>query len=219
MANYDQARQNMVDGQLRPNQVLEDGLLTAMRTIPRELFVPQAARGIAYIDEEIPLGQGRFLMEPLVFGKLLQAAGIRKDDVVLDIGCATGYSTAVLAHLAATVVAIESDADFVRRAGSLLDELGVDNAVVMNAPLPQGFPENAPYDVITLQGAVADVPQSLLDQLAEGGRLIALVAKAGGRVGQGHLYQRIGGIVSQRALFDATSPYLVGFEPKPAFDF
>jgi len=219
MANYETARQNMVDGQLRPNQVIDDALLTAMRTLPREVFVPQAARSIAYVDEEIPLGQGRFLMEPLVFGKLLQAADIRKEDVVLDIGCATGYSTAVLAHLAATVVALESDPDFIRRATALLDELGIDNAVVMEAPLPQGYPEQAPYDVITIQGAVAQVPQALLDQLNEGGRLIALVAKTNRRVGQGHLYQRIGGVVSQRTLFDATSPYLIGFEPEPAFEF
>lgn len=152
MQDYATARQNMVDSQIKPNRVTDIAVMDAMREVPRELFVPTIARGVAYVDEDIRIADGRYLMEPMVLARLLDAAAIRRDDVVLDIGCGTGYSTAVLARLANTVVAVESDRDLARGAGELLLRLGVDNAVIVDGPLTDGYPAQAPYQVIVLEG-------------------------------------------------------------------
>ncbi|MEO3433174.1 protein-L-isoaspartate O-methyltransferase [Inquilinus sp. CAU 1745] len=218
MTDYTAARLNMVEGQVKPNRVTDGALLNAMANVPRELFVPAASRGIAYVDEDISIGGGRYLLEPMVFARLVQEARVGKEDVVLDIGCGTGYSTAVLARLANTVVALESDADFADRAGDLLSDLHVDNAVIVQGGLPAGHAAQGPYPVILINGAVAEVPQALFDQLADGGRLVTVLAGKG-RVGRAVLYRRIGEIVSRRELFDASTPILPGFEPVPAFEF
>ncbi len=218
MSDYAAARFHMVEGQIRPNKVTDHRLVEAMLDIPRELFVPKAARGIAYVDEDIAIGNGRYLMEPMVFARMLQEAGVQESDVVLDIGSGSGYSTAVLARLAATVVGIESDADLARRAGEALAEVGADNVVVITAPLTEGYPAQAPYDVIVVEGLVAEVPENITAQLAEGGRLVAAVHGERG-VGEVKLFQRVGGVVSGRVLFEARPRQLPGFEPKPAFVF
>lgn len=218
MSNFATARFNMVEGQLRPNRVTHPALVEAMRDVPRELFVPKAARGIAYVDEDIAIGNGRYLMEPLVFGRLLQEAMIKPSDVVLDLGCGTGYSAAILARLASTVVAVDSDAELVARATELLGDLGIDNAVALQGDLTKGYPDQAPYDVIVLNGAVAEVPAVILDQLGDGGRLVAVVQPESG-IGTAYLHQRVAGAVSRRPLFDAATPLLPGFGPKPRFIF
>ncbi|MBP2294737.1 protein-L-isoaspartate O-methyltransferase family protein [Azospirillum rugosum] len=218
MSEYAAARLNMVEGQIRPNKVTDHRLVEAMLDIPREVFVPQAARGIAYVDEDIAIGGGRYLMEPMVFARMLQEVGVEETDVVLDIGCATGYSTAVLARLAATVVGVESDASLAQRAGEALAEVGAVNATVVTGPLTEGHAAKAPYDVIVFEGLVAEVPEAITAQLADGGRLIATVMGDRG-VGEVKLYQRIGGVVSGRILFEAHSRPLPGFEAKPKFVF
>lgn len=218
MTNYAIARSNMVEGQLRPNKVTHEVLLDAMRTIPRELFVPKASRGIAYIDEDIAIGQGRYLTEPVVLARLLQEARVQPSDVILDIGCATGYSTAVLARLGSTVVAVDSDAELVDRAGELFDELGIENAVAIEANMAKGYPDQAPYDVILINGSVAAVPSHILDQLGDRGRLVAVEAPRG-QMGTARLFQRIGETISNRAVFDAATPLLPGFEAEPSFVF
>lgn len=218
MSEYAAARYNMVEGQIRPNKVTDQRLVDAMMEIPREQFVPKAARGIAYVDEDLPIGKGRFLMEPMVFARMLQEAGIDETDVVLDVGCGSGYSTAVLARLAATVFGIESDDELAQRATEAMTGVGVDNAVVVTAPLTEGYPAQAPYDVIVIEGLVSDVPAGILEQLAEGGRLVAAVLGERG-VGEVKLYQRTGGITSGRILFEAHPHPLPGFEAKPKFVF
>jgi Protein-L-isoaspartate carboxylmethyltransferase len=218
MSEYAAARLNMVEGQIRPNKVTDHRLVEAMLDIPREVFVPKAARGIAYVDKDIAIGNGRSLMEPMVFARMLQEVGVDETDVVLDIGCGTGYSTAVLARLAATVVGVESDAELAQRATEALAQIGVVNATVVTGPLPEGNPAQAPYDVIVIEGLVAEVPAGITSQLAEGGRLIAAVMGDRG-VGEVKLYQRLGGVVSSRVLFEAQPRLLPGFEPKPKFVF
>lgn len=218
MTDYAAARLNMVEGQIRPNKVTNPALVTAMMTIPRELFVPKPLRGFAYVDEDVHIGNGRFMMEPMVLSRLLQEAGIGSNDVVLDLGCGTGYSTAILSRIAGTVVAVEEDAELAARATELLKELGIDNAAVVEGRPSEGYPAQAPYDVIVINGAVAKVPEAVLEQLGEGGRLVAVVS-ADGRLGQARLFQRIGGIVSGRVLFDASTPILRGFEPEAKFEF
>ena len=218
MTDYSVARHNMVEGQIKPNKVVGRDLIEAMATVPRELFVPKAARGFAYVDEDIALGNGRYLVEPMVQARLIEAAGITPDDVVLDIGCGSGYSTALLARLANTVVAVESDADLARAATEVLASQGIDNAVVVEAPLSEGYPAQAPYRVILVNGSVTQVPERIASQLTDGGRLVTVIAPNGG-VGRGVVIERIGGILSERTLFDAATPTLPGFEAPERFVF
>ena len=221
MPNFANARVNMVEGQIRPNRVTDPALIVALNTVPRELFVPQDAQGIAYVDEEIPVGNGRRLLEPMVLARMLQEAEITPRDVVLDIGCATGYSTALLAGLASTIVAVESDSALFEQASKTLAALATDAATLGNSPLVGGYPAQAPYDVIVINGAVAEVPQAILKQLADGGRLVTVVAYNHdiARLGQAKLYRKVGHSVSSISLFEASAPVLPGFEFKPRFVF
>ncbi len=218
MADYATARVNMIEGQIRPNRVTDDRVLAAMAEVPRERFVPRKLQGAAYVDQGLAVAPGRYLMEPTVFARLLQAAAIGPDDVVLDIGCATGYSTAVLARLAATVVAVESDPELVKAAGDLLADLDADNAAVVQGVLEKGYARQAPYDAIVLGGAVDEVPPAVADQLAEGGRLVAVVT-GGSAAGVGVLMLRARGALSRRVMFDASVPPLPGFAVERGFVF
>jgi protein-L-isoaspartate(D-aspartate) O-methyltransferase len=215
--DFSQARQNMIEGQLRPNRVSDPALLGALASVPREHFLPPALRAIAYVDDDIPLGNGRFLIEPLVLSRLLQSASIRPTDKVLDIACATGYSTALLARLAAQVIGLESDAELARQAAANLQTLGIANAQVVMGDLAAGHPAKAPYDIILIGGAVTQVPQALQNQLAEGGRLLTVFNN--GPAGTARLMQKVSGAVSSRPLFDAGTPLLHGFEPAIQFAF
>jgi protein-L-isoaspartate(D-aspartate) O-methyltransferase len=218
MADFAAARLNMVESQLRTNKVTDLRLLGAFETVPRELFVPEPLRGIAYIDEDVPLGGGRFVMEPRVLARLLQAAQPGPEDVALDLGCGSGYATAILSRLVATVVALEDDAALATAVNRTLGELEIDNAVVVEGRLTEGYPKQAPYNVILLGGAVAEVPAAIADQLAEGGRLVTVVS-AGPGLGRATLMRRDGGVISCRVLYDAALPVLPGFEAAPGFVF
>ncbi|MFN4282746.1 MAG: protein-L-isoaspartate O-methyltransferase family protein [Alphaproteobacteria bacterium] len=207
----------MVDNQVRPNKVTSLPLIQALLDIPRERFVPGPARDVAYVDDDVPLAAGRWLMEPMLFARLVQAAEIKPSDVVLDIGAVTGYGAAVLSKLAATVVALEEDAALAKSLGVNLDGLGLDNVATIEGKLAAGCPKQAPFDVILFEGAVHDVPAAIADQLAEGGRLVAVVDKGG--AGQAVLMMRRHGALSRRVLFDAATPALPGFAPQPTFVF
>ena len=211
------ARRNMVERQLRTNKISDEAVLEALGQIPRELFVPQGLRTVAYVDEDIPLGGGRHLIEPMVFGRLLQAADIQRGDLVLEIGCGPGYSTAVLSKLANMVVALECDPELARRCGAALADLAIDNALVVQGPLEQGWPAQAPYNVIVLNGAAERVAETILNQLAEAGRLAGVEMRGG--VGRAMLYLRHRGVISGRPLFDAAVPVLPGLAAAPSFVF
>lgn len=220
MTDFAAARLNMVESQVRVNSVTDERLIGAIGAVPRERFVPLSRQGIAYVDEDIRISEGnppRFLMEPRVFAKLAQLAGITADDLVLDIGCGTGYSTAILARLAGTVVALESDEDLAARAGATLSDLGVDNAVVVAGPLTEGYAKQAPYDVIFVNGMVSSVPEALQQQLREDGRLVTVLGD--GVSGRARLYMRSGGSFSGRDAFDANIRFLPGFEAAESFVF
>ncbi len=214
---FSTARRNMVDGQLKPNKVIDPRLLKAMGAVSREAFVPGSHRAVAYVDEDIPLGGGRYLMEPMVLARLLQAAEVAPSEVVLDIGGGTGYAAAVLAELGATVIALEADAGLSARAGEALKGQGYDAVVVVTGALAEGYAKHAPYDAILLEGLVDEVPQAILDQLGEGGRLLAVVSE--GEVGKASLFQRRGGRIGRRVLFDAAVQRLPGFQRAPRFAF
>lgn len=208
----------MVESQLRTNKVTDNRVLEAFEAVPRERFVPEAKSNLAYIDEDLAIGGGRYLMEPMVLARLLQAAEIGPGDVALDIGCGTGFASAVLARLAGTVVSLESESNLAARATALLEELGADNAVVVEGALAEGYAKQAPYDVILLGGSVGEVPAPIFDQLSDRGRLIAVLRDERG-IGEASLFRRSGGSVSRRALFDAATPFLPGFEKESGFVF
>ena len=218
IVDYALARRKMVESQLKPNKIIDSRVLDAMGTVPRELFVPPHLRGVAYVDEDVRIADGRYLMEPTVLARLLQAATISPTDAVADIGCASGYTAAVAAHLAEVVVAVESDAKLVEQASGNLTQLGADNVVVMKGALGKGLPAQAPYDVIIVDGAVDAIPSTLTKQLDEGGRLVAVVAESSG-VGTGTVVTRIDGGFARRALFDASVPRLPDFTAEPGFAF
>lgn len=216
--DYTAARYMMIQHQIRTNRVTDPQVIAAMSELPRELFVPASARSFAYADEDIPLGAGRYLIEPLTTASLLQTAEIHADDVVLDVGCGTGYTSAIAARMASAVVALESDPGLATRATATLSQLGLNTASVVVGPLREGWVEQAPYDVIVFSGAVAAVPVAICEQLGEGGRMVAVVAQEKG-IGCGTLFLRRGGVVSRRPVFDAAIPLLPGFAPEPAFHF
>lgn len=217
MIDFASARKQMVDTQLLPNKVTDARVIDAMSNVPREAFVPESRRGVAYVDEDVPVAPGRYIIEPMVFARLLQAAAISNMDAVLDIGCATGYSAAVLSRLAGVVVAVEEDAGLAASASASLAALGAENAAVITAPLRAGYAAQAPYDVIVVEGAVEEMPAALLDQLGEGGRLVAVLAGRG--IGKATLFTRSAGVVGQRQLFDAGLPPLPGFAREAGFVF
>ena len=216
--DYTPARHNMVESQLRTNKVTELRLLEAFETIPRELFVPEGLRGIAYVDKDIAVAAGRYLLEPMVLARLIQVAEIMAEDIVLEIGCATGYASAILSRIAATVVCLESDHRLAEEANATLENLGIDNVAVVEGELTAGYAKQAPYNAILIGAAVAEVPQAIYDQLAEGGRLVSVI-KQPPEPGRASLKRRRGHSVSRRVRFDANSPWLPGFTREPGFVF
>lgn len=222
-ADFSSQRIKMVDGQLRTTDVTNAAILDAMGAIPRERFVGEEWRALAYIDEDVRVapargGAGpRYLMEPSPLAKLLQLAEIKTTDRVLDVGCATGYSAAVLSKLAASVVALESDPDLASAAATTLAALGCDNVTVVTGPLHRGHEAAAPYDVILVGGSVEQTPDALLAQLSEGGRLVVVEGK--GNAGRARVYLRNEGVVTGRNAFNAAIKSLPGFELTHAFEF
>ena len=212
------ARRNMVECQLRTNKVTDERLLSAMSELPREAFVPSSKNTLAYIDEDIEVAKGRYLMEPMALARLMQAVQIGEKESVLVIGAATGYMSAVAGKLGGPVFSLESDKELATDAGKALTEYALDNVIVVEGDLKDGYPKEAPFDVILFQGAVEEVPASIFDQLSEGGRLGVIVGAAG-QVGRATLYWKQHAVVSDRVLFDANIKNLPGFEKPKGFEF
>jgi len=217
MFDYEQARHNMVECQIRTVRVTDAAVIDALRAVPREAFLPAHLKAIAYVDDDLRLNDERFMMDPMVLARLLQAAEIGPGDTALAIGCTRGYAVALLSRIAETVVGIESDPEFVAASDAALSALGVDNAAVIEGKLDEGYARQAPYDVILIEGRCAEIPRRIVDQLAEGGRLIAVTDDKG--VGKAVLMRRSGGVVGSRVLFDAQVPPLKAFDRAPAFQF
>jgi protein-L-isoaspartate(D-aspartate) O-methyltransferase len=223
MSDFKLERANMVESQIRPNAVTDPELLRALFETPREMFVPAALRELAYMDGVLQVEEARdhrparHLLSPMVFAKLAQLAQPRKSDRILDIGGATGYSAAILARLGASVVALENDAGLTALAKEALSSLRVANVTFVMGPLEAGSPEKAPFDVIFLGGRAAQLPEALMAQLAEGGRLVAVVGTESSA--KAKLIRKIDGRLQERVAFDAGAPLLPGLEPKKAFVF
>lgn len=219
MTDFALARRNMVDGQLRPNRVNDAGLLAALSELPRERFLPEALRSVAYADDDVPLGNGRFMMEPMVLARLIQILQPRPEDKALVAAAGLGYGAAILGRLTKSVVAVEADAGLAAAARKTLRELGVTGVEQVAGPSEQGAAASAPYDIVLIEGAVPEVPGAIADQLAEGGRLATVIVDPSGALGVAHLFVKQGGVVSGRPLFDAGTPLLPGFARPARFTF
>jgi protein-L-isoaspartate(D-aspartate) O-methyltransferase len=217
MIDFAAAREAMVDRQVRTADVTSYPIIAAMLTVPREDYVPEALRPVAYLGEHVPLGPGRVLLDPRVFAKLLDALDLGPSDLVLDVGCGLGYSAAVLARLAEAVIALEEDPGLAREAEALLAAHSVDNAVVQTGALAAGVPEHGPFDAILIEGAIEVLPEPLADQLKPGGRIAAIFVE--GARGHARLGVRAGSGVVWRRVFDAAAPVMPGFAATKAFEF
>jgi protein-L-isoaspartate(D-aspartate) O-methyltransferase len=221
MLDFATARRMMVDGQVRTADVTDLRLIAAMMEVPRERFVADEKAALAYLDLDLPIGEGgrapRRLLKPMVLAKLIQLAGISETDRVLDVGCGTGYAAAVLSRLAANVVVLDEDGALARRAGTALTAVGATNVKVVSGRLAEGWPAEAPYDAILVEGATEVVPEPLLRQLRSGGRLVCVMGA--GPAGKATLYRRVEGEFSGRPAFEATAALLPGFGKQPTFVF
>lgn len=205
----------MVDTQVRPSDVTKFPIIDAMLRVPRELYVPAALREAAYVGENLDLGGGRVLLEPRTLAKMLDAVDLRAADVVLDLGCGLGYSTAVIARMVKAVVGIEDDAVRAEDAQATLLDQGVDNAAVIAGPLAEGAPKHGPYDAMFIEGGVGSIPDTIVTQLKEGGRIAAIFMDRA--LGSMKIGQRRGDRIDWRFDFNAGAPILKGFEAKRAF--
>jgi protein-L-isoaspartate(D-aspartate) O-methyltransferase len=218
MSGFATARLHMIDSQLRPNKVTDERVLAAFGAIRRELFVPEQLRAVAYIDEDLPLGGRRYLMEPMVAARLIQAAAIGPTDTVLVVGAGAGYEAAVVSLLARKVVALEEDPELARRARAALVDHAIAAVEAVEGPLRLGHRPRAPYDAVVFGGAVARLPSEMVEQLGGDGRLLA-VERSSGIIGHATLTRRTGAALARRVIFDAATPLLPGFEPSPTFVF
>jgi protein-L-isoaspartate(D-aspartate) O-methyltransferase len=228
MIDFSAARATMVESQLRTDRVTDRRILAAFGALPRERFVPEDKRDFAYSDATLEVwpsldgGPARFLLPPVVLARLMQLASVEARDKVLDIGCATGYSTALLGGLASAVTAVEAEPELAAAAQENLRALGIGNATVVDGDHARGAPEKGPFDVILLNGSVPEIPDALLAQLADGGRLVAIVVRGPqGRPRQGKacLFVKVDGEASGLPHFDANATALPGFAPSPSFTF
>ncbi|ONG57256.1 protein-L-isoaspartate(D-aspartate) O-methyltransferase [Pseudoroseomonas deserti] len=214
------ARKWMVDGQLRPNKVTDPRIISAMLDLPRHRFVAPALEARAHADEDVPLGQGRVLLQPMMLARLLQLAQIRAGESVLLLAAGAGYGAAVAARMGARVTAVEGDAALTAQGRAALAELSLapGSLQLVEGPATAGHPAGAPYDVIIIEGAVPEIPPALVEQLPEGGRLVALRRRPG-QAGAAVLGRRMGGAFSVTEAFDCNTAVLAEFQPQPGFSF
>lgn len=215
MTDFSTRRTLMVDSQIRPSDVTKFPIIDAMLSVPREAFVPREKREAAYMDGNLDLGGGRVLLEPRTLAKMLDALDISGDELVLDVGAAYGYSSAIIARMAEAVVALEDDETRVEEAQGLLTEHHADSVIVQEGSLVKGAPEHGPYDVIIVQGAVEKLPDALAEQLKDGGRIAVLFAE--GTLGTVRIGYKFNGRISWRFAFNAFAPVLPGFERQEEF--
>lgn len=215
MTDFATRRTIMVDTQVRPNDVTKFPVIDAMLAVPREDFVPNEMREAAYVGENIDLGQRRVVLEPRTLAKMLDALDIQPDELVMDIGSGLGYSAAVISRVAQAVVAVEENEAMATEAQAALSAAEADNVIVHAGPLAEGAAQHGPYDVVVLQGAVAQLPAAIADQIKEGGRILCLFDE--GRLGVARIGYKVDGALNWRHAFNAGAPVLPGFERHAAF--
>lgn len=216
---FSELRKAMVDSQIRPNKVIDEEVIAAFASVPRELFVSRQMQNLAYIDEDIPLSGGRYIIEAMVMARMIQALALEKTDNVMSIGAGTGYGSAILSSLVTSVIAIETRTPMVEKAQQIVAGLDIGNVAVVKSRLQDGYPSEAPYQAIIIEGSVEHVPATLFEQLSEGGRLVSVLRPHNSEVGEATLWQKQDGHVSAKSLFTAQVPVLDEFKVKPKFTF
>lgn len=217
MTDFSAARTAMVDCQVRPSDVTKFPIIEALLAVPRETYVPAAKKSVAYVGEHIALSADRVLLDARTFAKMLDSVNIRPTDLVLDLGCGMGYSSAVIARLAVAVVAIEEDPDLARIATETLSDMSVDNVLVDHAKLSEGNAKHGPYDVVITEGAIEELPAAIAGQIKDGGRIVTIVQQED--LSQCRIGYKSGGNITWRYAFDASAPVLSGFERQEEFAF
>ncbi|WP_417247390.1 protein-L-isoaspartate O-methyltransferase family protein [Celeribacter sp.] len=215
MPDFTQLRTTMVDTQVRPSDVTKFPIIEAMLTVPRENFVPEEKRAAAYVGDHVDLGNGRVVLDPRILAKMLDALNIENDELVLDLGCGLGYSSAVIARMAQAVVAVEEDEALAEEAAKALVANGSDNVILETGPIAKGEPQHGPYDVVIVQGGVEEMPEDILSQVKEKGRICAIFID--GALGIVRIGYKIDGEITWRMVFNATAPVLPGFEKRAEF--
>jgi len=217
--HFQALRKAMVDSQIRPNKVIDDRVISAFMAVPREQFVSKNMQNLAYIDEDIHLSGGRFILEAMVMARVLQELSLKPEHSVMLLGAGTGYTAAILSSLVSSVIAIETRAQMVEKAQQLVSDLDIGNVAIIKSRLQDGYASEAPYDAIIIEGGVEQVPGELLEQLNDGGRLAAIWRPEGASVGEATIWHKTGEAVSKNALFTAQVPVLDEFRSKPKFTF
>ena len=217
--SFESARKAMIDSQIRPNKVIDERVVAAFAQTPREEFVPKALRDVAYVDEDLALSGGRYLVEAMVMGRLLQALDLKAEHNVLLIGVGTGYTAALLSQLCASVIAIDNRSAAVDKAQEILSQMEIGNVAVLKGKLTEGYPGEGPYDAIIIEGGVETMPQALLDQLAPNGQCASIWRSSPSGQGEASIWSRAGGQFVRRSLFNAQVPTLNEFKAKAEFTF
>lgn len=215
MTDHAARRMTMVDTQVRPSDVTKFPIIDAMLSVPREEFLPAGRQEAAYIGENINLDRNRVILEPRTLAKMLDALDVQRDELVLDVGCALGYSSAIIARLAEAVVAVEEDKDMATEAQEILSREGADNVILQHGALADGAAEHGPYDAMIIQGGVVRVPDALLAQLKDEGRIACLFME--NELGVVRIGYKNGQSISWRFAFNASAPVLAGFQQEAAF--
>jgi protein-L-isoaspartate(D-aspartate) O-methyltransferase len=210
MKDFETARINMVKGQILPNNIANEALIEVVTKLPRHIFVPEDKQGIAYIDGRINVGSGRYMLPPMILAKMVEALDIKGNESALDIACGTGYSSAVLANLCKKVFAIEPHADLASKAHQNLNKLSIGNVIIISNQLADGHEEGSPYDIILINGSVKAVPEKILNQLSENGKLIVIINKTQ-NLGAAVLFSKKNGLLSSREIFDVNLPPIEEF--------
>ena len=209
----------MLESQIRPNKVIDELVLSAFLEIPRELFVQKSMRDIAYIDEDLPLSNGRYLIEPMVLARMVQSLELKVSDNVMIIGVGTGYSTAIISKIVTSVIGVESRSPLIQKAENNLAQLEITNTVLFKERLQEGYSKEAPYNAILIDGGVSEVPSSILNQLADDGKLVSIYRSENTAVGEASIWMRSGKKFSRKCLFNAQVPTLDEFKEKQEFLF
>ena len=217
--SFNKARKIMLESQIRPNKVIDEMVLSAFASIPREIFVHKSMQDIAYLDEDLPLSNGRYLMEPMVLARLIQSLQLSASDNVMIIGVGTGYSVAIISQIVTSVIGIESRATLIQKAENNLTELDITNAVLFKERLQDGFSKEAPYNAILIDGGISYIPESILDQLSNNGKLVSIYRPNSETAGEASIWMRSGTKFSRKCLFNAQVPTLEEFRAKPEFIF
>lgn len=217
--SFNRARKIMIESQIRPNKVIDQKVLSAFSMIPRELFVQKSMRDIAYIDEDLPLSNGRYLMEPMVLARLIQSLNLNVSDNVMIIGVGTGYSAAIISQIVASVIGIESRTNLIQKAENNLVHLDITNTVLFKERLQDGYSKEAPYNAILIDGGVSFIPDNILNQLAKNGRLVSIYRQKIETAGEASLWMRAASNFTRTCLFNAQVPTLEEFKKKPEFSF